>query len=212
VLLVILPFPGTVALRLLALASGLAVCAWVWHKDGFGEVPARWALLLWIACALLSLAAAVDVRYSLGEIKNEIGYAMAAYLGFLTLTRSRADARFFLGALILGRARGLAEGEIRALAFTMLVVGNFALVLSNRSWSRSLIASLRQPNPALWALLAAALGVLGLTLTVPFLSHLFRFEELSRLDFAVAGGGGAICLLWCEFLKALRSRVVPRGQ
>jgi Ca2+-transporting ATPase len=117
-----------------------------------------------------------------------------------------------LGALILGRARGLAEGEIRALAFTMLVVGNFALVLSNRSWSRSLIASLRQPNPALWALLAAALGVLGLTLTVPFLSHLFRFEELSRLDFAVAGGGGAICLLWCEFLKALRSRVVPRGQ
>ena len=50
----------------------------------------------------MSLATAVDPAYSLGEIKNEIGYAMAAYLGFLTLTRTRADAGFFVMALILG--------------------------------------------------------------------------------------------------------------
>jgi O-antigen ligase len=102
VFLFILPFPGTVALRLLALAAGLALCAWVWHKDGFPQVPARNALLFWAGCALLSLATAVDPGYSLGEIKNEIGYAMAAYLGFVTLTRSRDDARFFLAALLLG--------------------------------------------------------------------------------------------------------------
>jgi O-antigen ligase len=102
VLLVILPFPGTVALRLLALAVGLVVCAWVWHREGFPQVPAGTALVLWLAFALLSLATAVDPAYSLGEIKNEIGYAMAVYLGFLTLTRARADARFFVAALILG--------------------------------------------------------------------------------------------------------------
>jgi len=102
VLLFILPFPGTVALRLLALASGLIVCAWIWHKEGFPQIPAQTALLLWSGFALLSLATAVDPAYSLGEIKNEIGYAMAAYLGFLTLTRTRADAGFFVMALILG--------------------------------------------------------------------------------------------------------------
>ncbi len=102
VFLFILPFPGTVALRLLALALGLGVCAWSWHKEGFPQVPVAAALLLWAGCALFSLLAAVDPAYSLGEIKNEIGYAMAAYLGFLTLTRTRADAGFFLAALILG--------------------------------------------------------------------------------------------------------------
>ena len=102
VLLFILPFSDTVALRLLALAVGLVVCAWFWHKDGFPQVPAKDVLLLWGGCALLSLATAINPAYSLGEIKNEIGYAMAAYLGFITLTRTREDAGFFVMALILG--------------------------------------------------------------------------------------------------------------
>jgi O-antigen ligase len=102
VFLFILPFPGTVALRLLALAAGLVLSAWVWHREGFPQVPAKAALLFWLGCALLSLVWAVDPAYSLGEIKNEIGYAMAAYLVFLTLTRTRADAAFLLSALILG--------------------------------------------------------------------------------------------------------------
>ncbi|MBK5103893.1 MAG: O-antigen ligase family protein [Burkholderiales bacterium] len=102
VFLFILPFPGTVTLRLLALAGGLLVCAWSWHRDGVPQIPARLALVLWGGFALVSLATAVDPAYSLGEIKNEIGYTMAAYLAFVTLTRTRADAVFLLGALILG--------------------------------------------------------------------------------------------------------------
>ncbi len=102
VFLFILPFPGTVALRLLALALGLLVCAWSWGQHGFPRVPARTALLFWGACALLSLVGAVDPAYSLIEIKNELGYTMAAFLAFVTLTRSREDAAFFLAALILG--------------------------------------------------------------------------------------------------------------
>jgi O-antigen ligase len=102
VFLFILPFPGTVALRLLALALGLGVCAWSWHKEGFPQIPAKIALVLWGGCALLSLASAIDPAYSLGEIKNEIGYAMAAYLAFISLTRTREHAGFFVLALILG--------------------------------------------------------------------------------------------------------------
>ena len=102
VFLFILPFPGTVALRLLALFGGFIVCLGVWRREGFPQVPARTALLLWAGCALLSLATAVDPGYSLGEIKNEVGYAMAAYLAFLTLSRAAGDARFFALALIAG--------------------------------------------------------------------------------------------------------------
>jgi O-antigen ligase len=102
VFLFILPFPGTVTLRLIALAAGLAVCAWTWHGQGLPQVPAKYELLLWGGCAFLSLATAIDPAYSLGEIKSEIGYAMAAYLGFLTLTRRLNDARFFVAALMLG--------------------------------------------------------------------------------------------------------------
>ena len=102
VFLFILPFPGTVALRLLALAIGLITCAWIWHKDGFPRIPAAMALLFWGGCAFLSLATAIDPAYSLGEIKNEIGYTVAAYLCFITLTRTRTDANFFVKALILG--------------------------------------------------------------------------------------------------------------
>ena len=102
VLLFILPFPGTVALRLLALAGALLVSARSWHKEGLPQIPAKAALLLWLACALFSLISAVDPAYSLDEITNEIGYAMVAYLGFLTLTRTRADAGLLVTALILG--------------------------------------------------------------------------------------------------------------
>ena len=113
-------------------------------------------------------------------------------------------------ALHQARVRGLAEGEARALAFTMLVVGNLSLVLSNRSWSRGLISTLRQPNRALGAFLAAALGVLALTLYVPFVARLFRFEGLGALDLAAAAGGGVFCLLWCELLKSFRVRIDSR--
>ncbi len=102
VFLFILPFPGTVALRLLSLCAGLIVCAWVWHKEGFPAVPAKAVIVIWAGCALLSLLVAVDPAYSLSEIKNEIAYSMVAYLAFLTLTRTRGDAGFFLMALIIG--------------------------------------------------------------------------------------------------------------
>ncbi|MBI3854887.1 MAG: cation-translocating P-type ATPase [Planctomycetes bacterium] len=110
-----------------------------------------------------------------------------------------------IAALVIGRARGLGEDASRALAFTTLVVGNLSLVLSNRSWSRGLLATLREPNRVMAILFAVALGVLALTLTVPYVSHLFRFGALSGVDLALAAAGGALCLGWCELLKALRS-------
>jgi len=112
-----------------------------------------------------------------------------------------------LSVLLLARSRGLAEGQVRAAAFTTLVAGNLALVLSNRSWTRGLWSILREPNKAMAAMFGVTAVVLGLTLSVPFLARLFRFEGLTGLDFAIAAVGAALCLAWCELVKSLRSKV-----
>jgi O-antigen ligase len=175
VFLFILPFPGTVALRLTALAGGLLASAWNWRKEGLPQIPAKAALLLWLACALLSLITAVDPAYSLGEIKNEIAYAIAAYLGFLTLTRTRADAGLLVTALILGslalaalalweyafsdsaywNERGLAGGSG---SYTSYLLALFPVLL----WAGS---TLRHRHR--WSLIA---GLIGLQLVVAALA------------------------------------------
>ncbi len=98
--------------------------------------------------------------------------------------------------------RGKGEGEARAMTFTALIVANLGLILTNRSWSRSILATLRSPNPALWWVLGGALSFLTLVLLVPFLRELFRFKQLHADDILIAFAAGVISILWFEVLKA----------
>jgi len=102
--------------------------------------------------------------------------------------------------------RGQGEAEARTLAFTTLVLGNLWLILANRSWSRTLLASLRTPNPALWWVIGGTLAFLALVLYTPGLRDLFKFALLHPNDillcFAVSGTG----ILWFELLKLVRKR------
>src|SRR5579864_2103140 len=101
-LLFILPFPGTVALRLVCLAAAFLVAVFLWRKLAPPRIPCRPALFAWAAVALLSLAGAVDPAYSLGEIKNEVLYAMMTFVAFFAATRSEADLKQLLLALVAG--------------------------------------------------------------------------------------------------------------
>jgi P-type Ca2+ transporter type 2C len=102
--------------------------------------------------------------------------------------------------------RELGEFEARALTFTALVVANLALVLTNRSWSRSAVAMLRVPNPALWWVVAGtALGTAAV-LYVPALRALFRFSQLHAADILFCIGAGVIGVVWFEWFK---HRVTP---
>jgi O-antigen ligase len=105
-LLFILPYPGTVALRLLCLAIVFVIAA-VQYASRDGAVPAlpcKVPIALWAAIAAISLAYAVDPAYSAGEIKNEIGYTMMAFVSFLVLTRDDTVLRGHLLALAAGAA------------------------------------------------------------------------------------------------------------
>lgn len=101
-LLFILPFPGTVTLRLLCLAAAFVIAVALWRGSATPPLPCKLTIALWAGVALLSLAYAVDPAYSLGEIKNEIGYTLMAFAAFFALTRNDEDLKMELIALFAG--------------------------------------------------------------------------------------------------------------
>lgn len=72
----------------------------------------------------------------------------------------------------------LPEPSARAFTFATLIAANLGQILTNRSHSRSALAMLRTPNPLLWSVAAAALGLLVLAIYQPWLAGLFRFAPL----------------------------------
>jgi P-type Ca2+ transporter type 2C len=92
----------------------------------------------------------------------------------------------------------LSEGEARALAFSAIVLGNLALILTFRSGSQSLLASLSRPNRPLWWIVAGTLFALAVALYVPAAAQLFRFDALSPTTLAVAVAAGLAALLAVE--------------
>jgi Ca2+-transporting ATPase len=109
-----------------------------------------------------------------------------------------------LGVIALAAALGHPEENARrAFAFIALVAGNLALILTNRSWSRSILSMLKEPNRALWWVLAGAAVGLGLIISVPFLRDLFHFSALHPVDLALSIAVGTLSVLWFEILKRL---------
>ena len=109
-----------------------------------------------------------------------------------------------LAIFLLARHAGLGEREARTLGFVTLVIGDLALIFTNLSWSRSAVAVLRSPNPALWWVVAAAMGFLGMVVYVPALSSLFRLEAISVRYFLLSAVAGTASVLWFEVYKRWR--------
>ncbi|HEX7953765.1 MAG TPA: cation-translocating P-type ATPase [Burkholderiales bacterium] len=97
--------------------------------------------------------------------------------------------------------QGFAEMRARAMAFTALVLGNAALILSNRSQSRSILTTLRMPNRAMWWIVGGALGGLAVALYVAPLQRIFRFEALGASDLLLCLLAASAGILWSEFAK-----------
>jgi Ca2+-transporting ATPase len=101
-----------------------------------------------------------------------------------------------------GLALGLAEADLRAMVFTVLVLMNIGLILVNRSFHASLREALARPNASLWYLVTAVLVMVATALYWPPAQALFRFGPLhwGALAYCVASGILLISLL--EFAKA----------
>lgn len=105
---------------------------------------------------------------------------------------------------VISLYRAQSEMEARALTFTTLIIANLGLILTNRSWSRTILKMLRAPNDALWWVVGGAAVFLALVLYVPFLRNLFRFSYMHAVDIFICLGAGVMSIIWFEVLKVFR--------
>lgn len=122
-----------------------------------------------------------------------------------TLALSLVQGAVVLGVVLIiyisALARGLGETEARTLTFTTIVIANLGLILTNRSWSETIITTLRSPNKALRWVFAGTLCCLLLVLYIPTLQSLFRFGPVPLLDLVACTGAGVLSIIWFELFK-----------
>jgi Ca2+-transporting ATPase len=105
---------------------------------------------------------------------------------------------------VFGWARQTHPAEqVRALTFVTIVTSSLALIVTNRSWERNVVANLATPNAALWWVIGAATLVLGVALQFGPARALFHFDAPSWGDAAWAALAGATGVLWIEVPKAV---------
>src|SRR5215813_9617830 len=113
-----------------------------------------------------------------------------------------------ISAFLISLYRGQGELDARAISFTTLVLGNLALIWTNRSLTRTIPELLRSRNAALWAITAGAISFLALVLYVPGARELFQFSTLHVNDLAVCVLLVLISVTWFEAAKIFARRKV----
>jgi Ca2+-transporting ATPase len=111
-----------------------------------------------------------------------------------------------LSAFLISLYRGQGEFDARAISFTALVLGNIALIWTNRSRTRTIPELLGARNVALWGISAGALGFLALVLYLPWARNLFQFSTLHLNDIAVCILLAMVSVTWFEARKLLVRR------
>ena len=96
---------------------------------------------------------------------------------------------------------GASDSDVRTLTFSTLIVTNLALIVTNRSLTRSAWAGRRDPNPALRWIGAGAIGLLAAILYVPMVRDLFRMSRPHAIDTVVIAVAGISALIWMEIVK-----------
>ncbi len=101
----------------------------------------------------------------------------------------------------IGLRSGLSDGQARALAFTCVVTGNLALIVTNRSTLHSVFALVRIPNRAQWWVLAGTGLALAAALHVPLLQRAFHFAPVGAGDFILPLLVSIAAIAWFEGMK-----------
>ncbi len=102
------------------------------------------------------------------------------------------------------------ELDARTISFVALVLANLGLILTNRSSSSRIWASLRGRNTALWLIISATIIFLGVVIYVPILRSLFRFGELHAIDILLCVGVGIISIFCFEAIKYISGKIYAK--
>ncbi|HMU68649.1 MAG TPA: cation-translocating P-type ATPase [Chitinophagales bacterium] len=99
----------------------------------------------------------------------------------------------------------MSDPQVRTAIFSTLLFSNVLLTLTNRSFTHSILHTLKYKNKLIPIILSIAMGILVVSLTIEPVRNLFHFEMLTFsqlitcLCFAIAG------VLWIEIYKILKT-------
>jgi len=122
----------------------------------------------------------------------------------VSLLQGASVLAIVLTVFLSARWLGHSENNARGLTFAALVVANLGLILTNRSWSRTIPAMMKERNRALWWVVGGAAVFLAMVIYLPILRDLFHFAPLHTSNMAICLLAGAGSVLWFEGLKLLR--------
>jgi Ca2+-transporting ATPase len=132
------------------------------------------------------------------------------FFGWKKITFSLIQGSMLLAMVLavyfLSIHEGHSEGEVRAIAFSSLIIGNIFLILTSLSKTRSIISVLMEKNVSVIVIIAVALTLLLLTISVPALQPIFSFQFPGFKHFVSSLTGAAIILFLFESLKFVRAR------
>lgn len=115
-----------------------------------------------------------------------------------------------LSVYFLTLNEGHTQGEVRAIAYSTLILGNIFLILTDLSKTRSFLSVFTERNyPAVIILLIAFL-ILVAIITVPALRALFHFEYPGFRHFLPAIVASSVMLLILEVIKFWRLKKVKQ--
>jgi Ca2+-transporting ATPase len=115
-----------------------------------------------------------------------------------------------LAVVVGARRAGLDTVDIRTLAFTTLISTNLALILTNRSFTRTFLDAWIAPNPAMLWLIGTALSFLAVVLAVPSLRQLFQLARPHWDDLAVCAVAAVTALTLMDLIKLADLRLRRR--
>lgn len=149
-------------------------------------------------------------REEIGIMKRPPRDPNTRFFGFNKIAGSAFKGLFLLAMVIavyfISIQEGHSEGEIRAIAFSSLIVGNLFLILTTLSKTRNALAVLLEKNLALIIIVIAASGLIVLLITVPYLRQIFSFEYPGLSHFIISLIGALIILATLELIKFVKNK------
>jgi Ca2+-transporting ATPase len=111
-----------------------------------------------------------------------------------------------LAVYFLSIREGHTEGEVRAIAFSALIIGNIFLILTDLSSTRNFVSIFAEKNIAAILILSMAFVLLLLTISIPSLQLIFSFQFPGYRHFISSITAALIILFVLESIKYLRNK------
>lgn len=134
-------------------------------------------------------------------IKQIIG---SAFVGFFLLIMVLVVYFFCIN-------EGHKDGEIRAISFAALIIGNMFLILTSLSKTRNALSVLFEKNVALLLIIMVASGLLVIINSFKYLRTIFSFETPVLIHYRIAIIGALIVLFTLELIKYIKHKVIARN-